>query len=170
MLARTRQRAGPEASLGWRSLKSNWQRFNHDKANEIAAKNPFAGDVWTFTAVDADTKLIPCWLIGPRDGGTARIFVGDLADRLANRIQLTSDGLKAYLVAVDRAFQGEVDYAQLVKIYGSTSEGQKRYSPAECRGCERHAISGNPDSNHISTSYVERANLSIRMGMRRFTR
>ena len=112
---------------------------------EIAAKNPFAGDVWTWAAIDADTKLIPSWIIGPRDGVTARIFVNDLAGRLADRIQLTSDGLKAYLGAVEHAFRGEVDYAQLVKIYGETSEGQKRYSPAECIGCERKTVVGYPD-------------------------
>ena len=137
---------------------------------DIAAKNPFAGDVWTWAAIDADTKLIPSWIIGPRDGVTARIFVNDLAGRLADRIQLTSDGLKAYLGAVEHAFRGDVDYAQLVKVYGETSEGQKRYSPAECVGCERHTVVGYPDSEHISTSFIERANLTMRMGMRRFTR
>jgi IS1 family transposase len=137
---------------------------------DIAAKNPFAGDVWTWAAIDADTKLIPSWIIGPRDGVTARIFVNDLAGRLADRIQLTSDGLKAYLGAVEHAFRGDVDYAQLVKVYGETSEGQKRYSPAEGVGCERHTVVGYPDSEHISTSFIERANLTMRMGMRRFTR
>jgi IS1 family transposase len=136
---------------------------------EIAAKNPFAGDVWTWAATDAGTKLIPSWIIGPRDGVTARMFVNDLANRLANRIQLTSDGLGAYLQAVERAFRGHVDYAQLVKIYGETSDGQKRYSPAECVGCECKQIVGYPDPEHVSTSFIESANLTMRMGMRRFT-
>src|ERR1700680_1011908 len=137
---------------------------------EIAAKNPFAGDVWTWAAIDADTKLIPSWIVGPRDGVTARIFVSDLASRLADRIQLTSDGLNVYLSAVEHAFRGDVDYFQLVKIYNETSEGQKRYSPAECIGCERKAVTGYPAPEHISTSYIGRQNLTMRMGMRRFTR
>jgi len=128
------------------------------------------GDVWTWIAIDADTKLVPCWMVGMRDAIAARDFMTDLAGRLANRVQLTTDGHKAYLTAVDKAFGEDIDYAMLIKIYGETSEGQKRYSPAECTGCKKEGITGNPDSKHISTSYVERQNPTMRMHMRRFTR
>lgn len=129
------------------------------------------GDVWTWTAIDADSKLVPSWLVGSRDGGSATAFVNDLASRLSNRVQITTDGHKAYLNAMEEAFGSEVDYAMLVKLYGSEgAEAEKRYSPAKCLGCERHIINGMPDRKHISTSFAERANLTMRMNMRRFTR
>src|SRR6202049_2827446 len=132
---------------------------------------PQAGDVWTWTAIDADTKLIPSWFVGGRDSYAAIIFMDDLRSRLANRVQLTSDGHKAYLEAVEGAFGADVDYAQLVKLYGATSESAKgRYSPAECIGAHKQPIEGNPDPKHISTSYAERSNLSVRMHTRHFTR
>jgi hypothetical protein len=115
-----------------------------------------AGDVWTWTAIDADTKLIPSWFVGGRDSDAAIIFMDDLASRLANRVQLTSDGHKAYLEAVEGAFGGDIDYAMLVKIYGPSPEGEKRYSPAECLGAVKHRIEGNPDPKHVSTSFAER--------------
>ncbi len=128
------------------------------------------GDVWTFTAIDSDTKLVPCWKVGTRDIDCAYDFIADLRDRLANRVQLTTDGHKMYLEAVEFTFGADVDYAQLIKLYGSEPESEKRYSPAKCIGIEKHRIQGNPDDSKISTSYVERQNLTMRMCMRRFTR
>jgi IS1 family transposase len=130
----------------------------------------YCGDVWTFTAIDADTKLVISWAVGRRDAGCAADFLQDVASRLSNRIQLTTDGHKMYLTAVHDAFGKNIDYAQLVKVYGNDPEGQKRYSPAQCLGTERIRIIGGPDPRYISTSFVERQNLNMRMNMRRFTR
>ncbi len=129
------------------------------------------GNVWTWTSLDADTKLVPSWLVGLRDAEYGMAFMNDLKSRLANRVQLTTDGHKVYLQAVEDAIGSEVDYAMLIKIYGKQQkEDEKRYSPAECIGTEIEIMQGQPDAKKISTSYIERQNLTMRMNMRRFTR
>ncbi len=129
-----------------------------------------AGDCWTWMAIDADTKLIPSFYVGERDAYAAQAFIGDLASRLATRVQLTSDGHKPYLEAVEQSFGADIDYAMLIKHYGEPTGALGRYSPGECTGVDLRRVEGRPEVAHVSTSYAERANLTLRMGSRRFTR
>lgn len=152
----------PEASVNedYRPSTSRWQRPRRK-----------ALDTWTWTAIDADTKLVMSWLVGGRDSEYAMGFIDDLSRRLANRVQLTSDGHRAYLEAVEGTFGGDIDYAMLIKLYGASPDSAKgRYSPAECTDARKEWIEGNPDIKHVSTSFAERQNLTMRMHMRRFTR
>jgi len=161
------EKRGGEADEIWSFV------YSKEKNTTAEMKEGGAGDVWTWTAIDADSKLIVSWYVGNRDAENAHNFMYDVAARLANKVQLTTDGHHAYLEAVDDAFKLDIDFAQLVKMYGAPtgeSQTERKYSPAECTGCRKKIISGDPNEKFISTSYVERQNLTMRMHMRRFTR
>jgi IS1 family transposase len=141
-----------------------------NRTEEIARKNPDAGDVWLWVCVDADSKLVPTWRLGQRDLATAKDFVDDIAKRVKGRVQITTDALRTYVNVIEDAFGCTVDYAQLHKVYRAPLENETRYSPAKCIGCDMKAVSGDPDYKHVSTSFVERQNWTVRTTMRRYTR
>lgn len=146
----------------WSFVYPKAANVREDKKSEFSY-----GDVWTWVSICADTEIVPCWHVGPRSAEAAKTFIDDLAGRLSTRIQLSADGLKVYVEAVENAFAGNIDYAQLIKVYGPATKQEKRYSPAKFVEAKHAKINGNPDEKHISTSYVERQNLT--MSMRRFT-